>query len=198
MADPIARLLDEHRRIERVLAALEIWAEGPRTLASGARTTLGAFAGFLRRFADVAHHGKEEATLFRALRDHDALPECGPINLYLLEHSQGRALVSRLFRVAEGRGPISDAERAEIRPVVRTLVDLLRTHIAREDHELFPAVRRALPEEALATLAEAFDEFDRNAFGPGGYDDLTATADRLAEPGGPNTESEHELPTTRT
>ena len=60
-------LMDEHRVIERAIAALAAYA---RAVARGSdlpRSDLAGLVGFLKGYADEHHHGKEEDILFRAM-----------------------------------------------------------------------------------------------------------------------------------
>ena len=87
-------LSDEHRVIERVLAAMEKLTDKP------AREALESWKqalDFIRHFADQCHHFKEEKVLFPALEEHGIPNQGGPIGMMLMEHEEGRAHVRAMF-----------------------------------------------------------------------------------------------------
>jgi hemerythrin-like domain-containing protein len=178
----LAILEREHRQIERVLGGLRRWIAFEATEDPDARGTLDRFVRFLREFADHAHHGKEEGVLFETLRRHGALPDCGPINLYLREHAEGREIVRGLASYVSRPGPISD-DREEIEDLVQRLMALYGAHIAREDGELFPAISDVLSDDALADVDRRFADAAELVAGSRHYDRLVAEGESLAGPG---------------
>ena len=95
------------------------------------------------------HHDDEEETLFPRL---SAIATLVPlIDALRLEHDQHDAAYDELRRVVESwdpeEGP-SAADEARLPALTRRLVDLYRAHIEREERELFPAARAALPPDA--------------------------------------------------
>ena len=155
--DPIEVLMDEHRIIERVLAAVEMRLDS---------ATEGPFCAdlfeqaidFVRNFADGCHHLKEEQILFPELERRGIPREGGPIGVMLTEHDLGRSLI----RTAEARVPAArqgDQEAArEVVVNLRQFVQLLRDHIFKEDNVLFPMARQVLRKEDWANVSERFEQ----------------------------------------
>ena len=155
-------LVDEHRVIEEVLDVLVAFLDEASAAGGAARRPLAAFATFFRDYADGIHHHKEETLLFgRLLRDGD-LAECGPVNRYLAEHNLGRDAVRSIARTGAGSGPLVDDELAAVTEAVRGYAGMLRNHIAREDHELFPAAERVLPRRSADELVRECRRYDRD------------------------------------
>ncbi|HRE89908.1 MAG TPA: hemerythrin domain-containing protein, partial [Myxococcota bacterium] len=71
MNDPIALLMAEHRLFERLLDALDRWADQLATADDTTALTrdLEHFTTLLADFVDAHHHGKEEDILFAAMID---------------------------------------------------------------------------------------------------------------------------------
>lgn len=157
---PIDTLVTEHRLIERVLEALVGYLKaldrGPAT-----REDLRRFTDFIRGFADAVHHGKEEDVLFRTMADHDMPLDDGPLAVMLHEHELGRGLVRELAGAAAARGHFTPAETSSVRKAARGYVDLLRSHIMKEDQILYPMAQRLLPPEEWLRMAARFEEIDR-------------------------------------
>ena len=125
----------EHRTIESGLEALE------RSLRPVPDWQLvGRLLDFIRGYADEFHHAKEEALLFPRLIERGLPAETGPIGCMLDEHEEGRELVRTMLSAVERQ----DAPR--LRRAGNSYVELLRTHIAKEDGILFPMARRLLRE----------------------------------------------------
>jgi hemerythrin-like domain-containing protein len=138
-------LMEEHRLIERVLASLEIAAN---RLSAGEIIPMDFFfkaSDFIKNFADGCHHKKEEGILFIALEANGMPQENGPVGMMLGEHEEGRRL-SRGMRESAER--VQGGDRTAISQVIQNALDytsLLRKHIQKEDHILFPMADNVIP-----------------------------------------------------
>lgn len=169
MSRAIDTLMAEHRQIERSLSALDDFAS---TLGGGgdvSRETLRGLVDFIREFADIKHHGKEEDMLFVAMVEAGLPREVGPIAVMLQEHDMGRAHVRALAAVAAAEGPWAAAERELVVREATGFTSLLRDHIAKEDNVLYPMAMARLSAEALAELDRRVDEFEQSWSGPTGF-----------------------------
>ena len=163
--DPIDVLMDEHRRIERVLDALERFVATLDQDAPAPREDLDRFARFFRRYADAGHHGKEEDILFRHMIEAGMPLNAGPIAVMLEDHETGRQHVGVLAQAASGSGPLETAERDGVRDTALAFAAHLRGHIQKEDQVLYPMAQRNLPAEAWTAMAESFEGFERERTG---------------------------------
>jgi hemerythrin-like domain-containing protein len=138
-------LMDEHRVIERVLAALEV-AAGRADRGEAVRPGLFLDAcDFIKHFADGCHHHKEEDVLFGAMVDAGLPRDNGPIAVMLNEHEQARAYTRSMRDAAERWGDGDEAARKDAARAARGYAALLRAHIAKEDQVLFPMADRMIP-----------------------------------------------------
>lgn len=173
----IAVLMNEHRVIERVLAALEA---GAARLARAEPVRPGFFldcADFASQFADGCHHRKEEGALFPAMTAHGAPAQGGPIAVMLHEHEDGRVQVRRL-REAATRFERGDATAAAgIVSAARAYVALLRDHIVKEDEVLFPMAAAMIPETGQNHVLAQFARVEHDD--PQAHARLLALADAL-------------------
>ena len=145
--DPIQQLMDEHRVIEKVLAALEAAAQQELPFTFYERAV-----DFIVNFADGCHHAKEEDRLFPALERMGMPREQGPIGVMCSEHEESRGLVREM------RGAIERQDRETLRRMSLEYVTLLRQHIMKEDQVLFPMGRAQLGPDDLIRLRARFDE----------------------------------------
>ena len=158
--DAIETLMQEHRTIEKVLDALVAFAGEVQRKGATAREELGQFVGFLQRFADQAHHHKEEEILFRAMADHGFPTQGGPIAVMLAEHARGRAYIGVLAEAAAGAAAWTDADRRTVAEAAAGYAALLRSHIHKEDAILYPMAEQHLPPESMEEVNERCAAFD--------------------------------------
>jgi hemerythrin-like domain-containing protein len=172
-------LMDEHRAIERVLDVVE---QAANRLERGNPVPGNLFldaAIFFASFADRCHHSKEEKHLFTRMSERGIPVEGGPIGVMYAEHEQGRAYV-RIIReegqeYAEGRLEDPDV----LVDAVRDYVRLLRQHIQKEDHILYPLADRVLTAEDQRYLLEACERVEREEMGEGEHERFHAMIDEL-------------------
>ncbi|MHB8764679.1 MAG: hemerythrin domain-containing protein [Deferrisomatales bacterium] len=144
-ADVTAVLTEEHRLILRMIDLLE---RNTVRLEQGRFEEWAFFldaVDFIRSYADRFHHAKEEDILFRELVRNGMPAENSPVAAMLLAHDHGRAFV-RGMEEATLRARAGD--RAAVPQIVenaRGYAALLRDHIDKEDHILYPLAERVLP-----------------------------------------------------
>lgn len=175
-------LMEEHRVIERVLAALETAA---LRLRSGEAISPAIFlqaAEFIKGFADGCHHKKEEGVLFPAMQAVGVPREGGPIGVMLAEHHEGRELTSAMRAAAERLAGGDAAARAELAQAALDYVALLRQHIAKEDNVLFRLAEQVLQGPAQAEVSQAFERVEHEETGEGVHErflELAASIESL-------------------
>jgi hemerythrin-like domain-containing protein len=147
---PTEALVEEHRLILKALDLLEAAGgrlEAGEAIPDGWWRTL---VEWLRGFADVRHHAKEENVLFPAMVRCGAPERGGPIDVMLEEHVTGRSLVAAM---ADG----SPGLRAS---AARQYVRLLRDHIDKENGILFPFAEAILDPATAEAVRRDFETAD--------------------------------------
>jgi hemerythrin superfamily protein len=132
-------LVHQHRLVEELFERLESSKKG--------------FDGTLRELADdlAAHISIEEHLFYPAVRKlkPDVILEG------LEEHAMGRFALRRLLGTR--------ASDKEVKARLEALKELMTNHHHEEEHDLFPAVRRLMPDVALKKLGAKMQElFDAN------------------------------------
>lgn len=126
-------LLEEHRLIERVLCVLENSAAIMTRGGAVSVAVLSSIVGFMRSYADAAHHAKEEDIFFPALAAHGVAPGASAIGAFEAQHEAGRSLVKQMGHALR----LIAAGHEEARPIFTQTayeyIDLLREHILLED-----------------------------------------------------------------
>lgn len=178
---PTEILRNEHRVIEQVLNCLEAMVRRARSAGRLDGAPAHEAIAFFRNFADHCHHGKEEDHLFPALEAEGVPREGGPIGVMLHEHELGRAhlrgMDENVAAAATGDAPavaqfISHAEG---------YVAVLREHINKEDHVLFPLAERALTEKDQQRLLVEFRRVEAEEMGAGTHERYLHVAQELAK-----------------
>jgi len=164
-AHPVDVLIEEHRVIEGVLAALE------RHIAALDQEPfpyefLSEAIDFFRSFADGCHHAKEEELLFPLLEQRGVPREHGPIGCMLKEHVQGRGYVGAMRAQLDDARAGSAEARAALRAAALNYIEMLRQHIYKEDNILFQMAIRALSPEDEATLCRQFADPSNPSLAP--------------------------------
>jgi len=135
---------------------------------------------FFQSFADRCHHHKEEKVLFVRMQERGMPADRGPVAAMLLEHDQGRGLLSAVAEALPEAAKGKAEAVASVRDNLRAYVALLRAHIAKEDTVLFPAADQLFTAEDQETLAEAFDRVEAEEIGDGVHEKYHQWAHDLA------------------
>jgi hemerythrin-like domain-containing protein len=172
-------LSSEHRVIERVMSALEIGAE---RVEKGIAIRPGFFiqaTDFIKGFADGCHHRKEEGVLFPALVANGMPVENGPVGVMLAEHEQGRDFTRKLRAAALAWESGDASAKPAVIENARGYAQLLKQHIFKEDHVLFPAADRVLPAAQQDAVMEGFEHVEHEETGEGVHAKYLAMAEAL-------------------
>ncbi|RMG20104.1 MAG: hypothetical protein D6729_03610 [Deltaproteobacteria bacterium] len=158
MTTPIDTLYDEHRTLERMLAALEGMVA---SIDRGTRIpleTLASVLDFIETFIDGVHHRKEEAHLFPLLEARGLSPAGGPTAVMRAEHARGRELVQEMKAALAELEADPEGEYERFAEAARAFIDLARAHIEKEDEVLFRLAEERLDEATLESLGLGFEE----------------------------------------
>jgi hemerythrin-like domain-containing protein len=172
-------LIEEHKVIERVLAAMDAAA---RRIEAGQPIGAEWFtsaADFIQGFADGCHHRKEEGVLFPAMETAGVPRERGPIGVMLAEHEQGRRWTRAMRAAADKMATGDTGARADVQKNAVGYVTLLRQHIQKENTILFPMADRVIQGAQQAEVAEAFERVEREETGAGLHEKYLGVADAL-------------------
>lgn len=158
---PTQSLMDEHQTILRVLACVEELLTN-EVHATEPRETFVAIVDFIRSYADKLHHAKEEDLLFPAMHERGIPAEQGPTAVMLHEHDLGRAFVARMD--AACGDDEAGFQRAALAEPALGYVQLLRGHIAKEDHILYPMADRLFDAATVEKLGADYEKAEAERF----------------------------------
>lgn len=157
---PTEVLSNEHRVIEQVLNCLDKIVDqsacnGPLDWAAARQ-----IVDFFRNFADRCHHGKEEQHLFPLLEAKGFSRKLGPTGVMLHEHDQGRAHVQCMATATEDGSRGDSSARDRFGAHAQAYIQLLREHIRKEDHCLFPMADQLLTVHDQQLLMRSFEQVE--------------------------------------
>ena len=154
-------LMHEHALILQALSAMEERISALEKESAPDRAFFEKAVEFLRNFADQCHHGKEENILFAMMVDELDYPRNGgPVAVLTTEHERGREFIREIAEAAA----VLDKDPTAAKKIVengRGYIQLLRTHIEREDTIVFPMVEQFLDDSDQARLSGKFAQFER-------------------------------------
>lgn len=178
---PTEILTNEHRVIEVVLDCLDVMAERCRGEGRLDGEAAGKAIDFFRSFADRCHHAKEENELFPMMEARGVSPHQGPTAVMRAEHVQGRELIAAMERAVPAAAAGEDAGRTQWIEAATRYSMMLRDHIQKEDHCLFPMADQHLPAPEMEELGRRFERVERADIGPGVHERYVRLAETLAE-----------------
>jgi len=149
-------LSEEHRLILRMISLVE---KNTALMEQGRFRNWQFFldaVDFIRNYADCFHHAKEEDVLFVELIRNGMPEKQSPIEAMHMEHDQGRALVRAMEAAAEKALAGETGQVPVIAENAKGYAELLRGHIDKEDHILYPLAERVLPEEVRPGMLRAY------------------------------------------
>jgi hemerythrin-like domain-containing protein len=142
-------LTDDHRLIARTLTALENFVGPVENGDDLDAVELNRFVVFLREFADLVHHEREEHILFPAMARLGYAKSGAPIAHVRDEHRLEHKLLFEIRQAVVRVRPLSSAKRAHLVGLLHELIAFQREHIKKENELLYPAVKKEFSGKTL-------------------------------------------------
>ena len=178
---PSQELKTEHEGILTMLRILEKICQQGSTSGSIPKERLEQIIEFLKVFVDRCHHGKEEEALFPALEEAGISKEHGPIGVMLEEHRKGRELVREMTEALSGLREDSQESMQAFRDASQRYILLLRQHIDKENHVLFPMGDHRLSPATQRRIEQQFEQLEKEKIGEGKHESYHRLMNSLAE-----------------
>lgn len=160
----IELMMDEHKKILRMLEVVRRACNQLMEQDIIDYSDFEKMVDFIKNYADLHHHGKEEKFLFKEMQEQ--MGQMGT-NLVkhgmLVEHDWGRLFVSELLAAIESyRNGNTDAKIDIIANAIGYTAHLKR-HIAKEDAVVYVFAGQKLSQETLERVDKLTDEFEAEA-----------------------------------
>jgi hemerythrin-like domain-containing protein len=174
-------LMREHGVLRR---ALQIYERAGEKLAAGSfpPQVLAATANIVREFVEDYHERLEEQYVFprfeRANQHKDL------VQVLLLQHRAGREVTDTIRSRATDQGVRDQAQRGLLIGAMQSYLRMYRAHAAREDTELFPALRSVVSAQEFGAMGEEFERIERKRFGEDGFERIVSRLTKLEQEAG--------------
>lgn len=178
MHEATAILRQEHEAITRMVDAAEQAASKLEKGESVRPGLLGGIGEFFEVFVDQCHHGKEEELFFPALAKKGMPVQGGPISVMLHEHEEGRQLARQMCELSTAYEKGDTKAGTAWASAARGYARLLREHMLKENHVLFPMAKGILSPAEEEVLTAQFEQLEIEKMGRGTHERLHA---RMAE-----------------
>jgi hemerythrin-like domain-containing protein len=178
---PIEELKTEH---EGILLMLDILEKMSERIVEGKNVPvdhLKQVLDFLQVFADKCHHGKEEQILFSAMEEAGVPKEGGPLAVMFSEHGRGRQFIGEMNNLVNSYEKGESGALMVLTTPALQYVNLLRSHIWKENNVLFPMAEKAVPADKLNLIGEQFDRFENEVIGQGTHVAFHKMIDELSK-----------------
>jgi hemerythrin-like domain-containing protein len=149
----------EHEVIQRAIAAISVIADRIRQSGSIDSALVPGICEFLRQYADMLHHAKEERSLFPLLEKRGVPASACSLAALRHEHDAGRVLVSELSGIAESKEDEA-RQHQELGSILQKIVKLYIEHIRKEDYLLIPMAAKVVSMEDDEALVREFESVD--------------------------------------
>lgn len=151
-------LLEDHREIERFLAALAGVVARLRAGEMVDALVVQQAVDVMHGFADLYHHAREEQHVFPVLERYALLNMAGRLECMLPEHQVGREITEALTDAARRYADGDTAAVGEIIENAGKYLQLLGHHMAVEEGILFELADRVVSDEDDAAMSEQLDK----------------------------------------
>ena len=159
---PIDQLMSEHRLIERMIKLMRVELRKIKETNEANPSFISAAVDFLRMYADLCHHGKEEGILFEGLVKKGMSDEHRNMMYELIkEHVYARKTVSSLENARESYVKGNTNSLKDILKLINELVELYPMHIEKEDKRFFHPCMKYFTEQEQEEMLQKFWDFDR-------------------------------------
>lgn len=115
----------------------------------------------IKTYADDFHHAKEEQILFPLLVEKGFSNEQGPVSVMLHEHVEGREFVKGISERIDVYKAGNTSALPKIYHYMQGYIDLLRTHIEKENNVLFRMADKALSSDEQIKLLNKFAAIEK-------------------------------------
>jgi hemerythrin-like domain-containing protein len=175
---PTRELTEEHKTISPVVAAMEREAEHIRAARSVDGRRVHEMVEFTRGFTDGCHHRKEEEVLFPVLLERTDQSR-SLVEAMLKEHDGGRQRITAIETALPAAIAGDPAALDLIARELSNYASLLTSHIAKEQHLVWPLTDRVLSEDEQRHIGEEFERIERETTGAGGHQAFVDLAARI-------------------
>ncbi|MFA5183441.1 MAG: hemerythrin domain-containing protein [Syntrophales bacterium] len=175
-------LKHEHQVILTVMEAAE---QTIRAIIPSGRITsdnVEKIIDFCQVFIESCHNAKEEEYLLPKIRERGEVGNVGQIKTIFEEHAEGRRLMQLVAKsLPQAKACAFPSFVANVTSNLKAYVQLLRTHIDKENSVLFPLADRLFTAEDQKAILKSFDKHEAEEVGVGVHEKYLKLAHDLEQ-----------------
>ncbi len=158
---PIGELMIEHRLIDRMLKLMRVEMDRIGAYGKADPELIESVVTFMKEYADICHHGKEEKILFARLSEKPVSPDMKRmIDDLTQEHRFVRNLTNELVRANDQYVNGRPEGKAGIISSLNSIVEFYPKHVEKEEKHFFIPAMEYFSEKERDTMLGMFREFD--------------------------------------
>lgn len=162
---PIGELMIEHRLIDRMLKLMRVELDRIGAYGRVDLELIDAFVTFIKEYADICHHGKEERILFARLVEKPLPTDMKRlVNDLIQEHRFVRNLTNELVRAKDRYVDGEPEGKAGIISSINSIVEFYPRHVEKEEKHFFMPAMGYFSAAERDTMLHTFLEFDGRLF----------------------------------
>jgi len=159
---PIEYLMQEHRRIEKVVDELKLELQNQQRTQTPNTGKIMTAIDFFQTYADLTHHEKEENIFFAKLKDEEFSEEHKTLLTDLInDHEQARLLVNQLKQQNESYRKGEENIVHNMSNTIQKLNILYSEHIKKEEHFFRSVMNNYFSQQDQEKIINEFNEFDK-------------------------------------
>ncbi len=162
---PIGELMIEHRLIDRMLKLMRIELDRIGAYGKADPGLIESVVTFMKEYADICHHGKEERILFSRLSEKPVSPDMKRmVDDLTQEHRLVRNLMNELVRANDQYIDGRPEGKAGIISSLNSIVEFYPKHVEKEERHFFMPAMGYFSDDEKAAMLWMFREFDARLF----------------------------------
>ncbi len=162
---PIGELMIEHRLIDRMLALMRIELDRIGAFGKADPEFIDSAVAFVKEYADICHHGKEEKILFARLMEKRLAPDMKKMVEDLVqEHRFVRDLTNTLVRAKDQYVGGRPEGLPGIIASLNSIVEFYPKHVEKEERHFFIPAMEYFSDAEKDAMLRMFREFDARLF----------------------------------
>lgn len=162
---PIGQLMIEHRLIDRMLDLMRVEIDRIGEYGRADPEFIDLSVRFIKEFADICHHGKEEKILFARLEEKPLTPEMRKmVDDLVQDHVFVRNLTNEVVRAKDRYMENSQAGKPDVISTINAIVVFYPRHVEKEEKHFFLPAMDYFSGDEMEEMLRAFMEFDSRLF----------------------------------
>jgi hemerythrin-like domain-containing protein len=174
---PVEDLMREHGVLRRVLLLYEDVARRIERAEPFPVEVLASAAGIVQRFIEDYHEKLEEELVFPRFEKANKLVDL--VTVLRQQHQAGRRVTSTIQGLSTPAATQNAEARSQLAAALHAFCRMYGPHSAREDTDLFPALRPLMGAKEYDVLGDAFEDKEHALFGPKGFEGVVAEVAQL-------------------